>query len=59
MLVGQALAALMTEGASPGDPLVASIADSWPWAFGDALDRSYQDSLERLTHLPGRLVPYC
>ena len=51
VLVGQALAALMTEGASPGDPLVVSTADAWPWALGDALDRSYQESLERLTLL--------
>ena len=51
MLVGQALAALMTEGASLAGPLVVSTADSWPWALGDALDRSYQESLERLTLL--------
>jgi hypothetical protein len=51
VLVGQALAALMTEGTSLGDPLVVSTADSWPWALGDALDRSYQESLERLTLL--------
>jgi hypothetical protein len=51
MLVAQALAALMTEGAGLGAPLVISTADSWPWALGDALDRSYQESLERLTLL--------
>jgi hypothetical protein len=50
MLVGQALAALMTEGASLGDQVV-STADSWPWALGDALNRSYQESLERLSLL--------
>jgi hypothetical protein len=47
-LVGQALAALMTEGASLGEPLVVSTADSWPGALGEALDRSCQESLERL-----------
>ena len=47
-LVGRALAALMTEGASLGEPLVVSTADSWPGALGEALDRSYQESLERL-----------
>ena len=49
--VVQALARLMTEGASLGDPLVVSTADSWPWALSEALDRSYQESLERLTVL--------
>jgi hypothetical protein len=48
-LVGQALAALMTQGAALADPLVASTADSWPWALAEALDRSYQERLERLT----------
>jgi phage shock protein A len=49
--VAQALARLMREGASLGDPLVVSTADSWPWALGLALDRSYQQSLDRLTVL--------
>jgi hypothetical protein len=49
--VARALATLMREGASLGDPLVVSTADSWPWALGVALDRSYQESLERLTVL--------
>ncbi len=49
MRVAQALAALMEEGADLGDPLVVSTADSWPWALAEALDRSYQESLERLT----------
>ncbi len=49
--VVKALATLMTEGASLGDPLVVSTADSWPWALGVALDRSYQQSLDRLTAL--------
>ena len=49
--VVRALATLMTEGASLGDPLVISTADSWPWALGVALDRSYQQSLDRLQAL--------
>jgi hypothetical protein len=49
--VAQALTRLMREGAILGDPLVVSTADSWPWALGEALDRSYQQSLERLTVL--------
>jgi hypothetical protein len=46
--VVQALVTLMEKGASLGDPLVASVADSWPWALMQALDRSYQERLERL-----------
>ena len=49
--VVKALVTLMTEGAGLGDPLVVSTADSWPWALGVALDRSYQESLDRLTAL--------
>jgi len=49
--VVKALSTLMREGASLGDPLVVSTADSWPWALGVALDRSYQQNLERLTAL--------
>jgi phage shock protein A/DNA-binding XRE family transcriptional regulator len=50
MLVGQALAALMSEGASLGPPLVAPLAGSpRPAELAEALDRSYQDKLERLT----------
>jgi hypothetical protein len=49
--VAQALLLLMREGASLGDPLVLSTADSWPWALAEALDRSYQQRLERLTAL--------
>jgi hypothetical protein len=49
--VGRALARLMTEGASLGDPLVVSTAGSWPWALSMALDRSYEQSLDRLTAL--------
>jgi len=46
--VRRALAALMKEGAGLGEPLVASTAESWPWALAEALDRSYQERLERL-----------
>jgi phage shock protein A len=49
--VAQALFMLMREGAGLGDPVVISTADSWPWALAEALDRSYQQSLERLTAL--------
>jgi hypothetical protein len=49
--VGQAVAALMAEGARLGAPLAVSTADSWPWALAEALDRSYQESLDRLTAL--------
>jgi len=49
--VVQALARLMQDGASLGDPLVVSTADSWPWVLAEALDRSYQQRLERLTVL--------
>jgi len=47
-VVVQALAALLTQGARLGEPLVVSTADSWPWALFDALDRSYQERVERL-----------
>ncbi len=47
--VVQALVTLMDKGASLGDPLVASAADSWPWALMQALDRSYRERLEQLT----------
>ena len=49
--VVQALARLMQDGASLGDPLVVSTADSWAWALAEALDRSYQESLEKLIAL--------
>ncbi len=48
-LVVRALVTLMDKGASLGDPLVASTADSWPWALMQALDRSYQERVQRLT----------
>jgi hypothetical protein len=49
MLAGEALAALMSEGASLGPPLVASLAGA-PRAEGllEALDQSYQDKVEQL-----------
>ena len=46
--VRRALTALMKEGAGLGDPLVASTAESWRWALSEALDRSYQERLDRL-----------
>jgi phage shock protein A len=50
MLVGEALTALMSEGASLGPPLVASLADApRPEDLLEALDQSYQDRLEQLT----------
>lgn len=49
--VGNALATLMEEGASLGEPMVACTADSWPWALLEALDQSYAERLERLTML--------
>jgi hypothetical protein len=49
--VAKALLMLMRDGASLGDPLVTSTADSWPWALAEALDRSYQRSLDRLAAL--------
>jgi phage shock protein A len=48
LLVGQALAALMTEGASLGPPLVVPVAETWPEDLPAALDASYQHRLERL-----------
>jgi len=36
--VAKALVTLMREGASLGDPLVISTADSWPWALAEALN---------------------
>jgi hypothetical protein len=47
--VAQALVTLMDKGAGLGAPLVASAADSWPWALMQALDRSYQERLDQLT----------
>src|ERR1700722_8366392 len=48
LLVGQALAALMSEGASLGPPLVVPAAETWPEDLPAALDASYQHRLDRL-----------
>ena len=48
MLAAQALAALISEGASLGPPLVVPAALTWPEDLVAALDASYQDRLERL-----------
>ena len=50
MLVGEALTALMSEGASLGPPLAASLAGApRPEELLEALDQSYQDKLEQVT----------
>ena len=46
--VGQALAALISEGASLGPPLVVPVAATWPEDLPGALDASYQHRLDRL-----------
>lgn len=48
LLVGQALAALMSEGASLGPPLVVPVAETWPEDLAAAPDASYQYRLDRL-----------
>ena len=47
-LVGQALVALMSEGTSPGPPLVVPVAATWPEDLVAALDASYEHRLDRL-----------
>jgi phage shock protein A/DNA-binding XRE family transcriptional regulator len=54
MLTGQALAALMNEGASLGPPLVVPAAATWPQDLLAELDSSYQNRLERLQALRQR-----
>jgi hypothetical protein len=54
MVVGQALAALLNEGAGLGAPVVVSTADSWAWALAEGLNRSYQEMLEQMTLLRWR-----
>ncbi len=50
--LGQALAALIDEGANVGPPLVVPLADlSLPADLGEALDQVYEDRLERLTEV--------
>jgi phage shock protein A len=56
MVVGQALAALLNEGAPLGEPLVASTADSWPSALAEGLDRSYRERMARLAAVRQALV---
>ena len=46
--VGQALAALISEGPSLGPPLVVPVAETWPEDLAAALDASYQYRLDRL-----------
>lgn len=48
LLVGQVLAALMSEGTSLGPPLVVPIAATWPEDLVAALDASYEHRLDRL-----------
>ena len=52
--VGQALAALISEGASLGPPLVVPVAETWPEDLAAALDASYQYRLDRLQVLRKR-----
>ena len=48
LVVGQALAALMSEGAALGPPLVVPVSATWPNDLVAALDDSYQHRLYRL-----------
>ena len=52
--VGQALAALMSEGAGLGPPLVVPAAPSWPEDLVADLEASYQHRLDRLQVLRRR-----
>jgi phage shock protein A/DNA-binding XRE family transcriptional regulator len=54
ILAGQGLAALMSEGASLGPPLVVPVAATWPEDLVAALDSSYEHRLERLQVLRRR-----
>lgn len=54
MLTGQALAALMSEGASLGPPLVEPVVPFWSEDLLAELDSSYQHRLERLQVLRKR-----
>ena len=56
MLTGQALAALIGEGASLGPPLVVPAAATWPEDLVAALDASCQDRLERLQVMRRRVA---
>lgn len=56
MSAGQALAALMSEGASLGPPLVIPAAVTWPEDLMAALDSSYEHRLDRLTVVRKRVA---
>src|ERR1700685_4469165 len=56
MRVGQALAALMSEGVGLGPPLVVPVAATWPEDLVAALDASYQHRLDRLTVVRRRVA---
>jgi phage shock protein A len=56
LLVGQALAALMSEGASLGPPVVVPVAATWPEDLVTALDDSYQHRLWRLQEVRRRVA---
>ena len=56
MRVGQALAALMSEGASLGPPLVVPVAATWPEDVVAALDASYEHRLNRLSVVRRRVA---
>ncbi len=55
-LTGQALAALMSEGASLGPPLVVPVSPAWSEDLLAELDSSYQHRLERLQVLRKRVA---
>jgi hypothetical protein len=54
--VGQALAALMSEGASLGPPLVVPVAETWPEDLPVALDAAYQHRLDGLKTVRKRVA---
>ena len=56
MQVGQALAALVSEGAGLGPPLVVSVTATWPEDLVAALDSSYQHRLDRLAVVRRRVA---
>jgi len=54
--VGQALAALMSEGATLGPPLVVPVAETWPEDLPAALDAAYQHRLDGLKAVRKRVA---
>ncbi len=54
--VGQALAALMSEGASLGPPLAVPVAETWPEDLPAALDAAYQHRLDGLKAVRKRVA---